>query len=198
MSYHLLSIELQYQCSGWWLYARVSSWIAESWEKLLFLMCIITSWMLIFVNIEVVLYSCALFFCLPLEVWYWIILTLACASFLLHHHCKLKHRDKIHIRLCSIEDTAPSASLQYKLFSEPVQNRKISGKRLQDHKMAKVGMNIWRSCYPVSCSEQTQPEQAAQGQSRQVKAVIQLCPGYLQGWRPCWKTCASIWLLSEF
>lgn len=39
-----------------------------------------------------------------------------------------------------MDDTVPSASLQYKLFSEPVEYRKISGKRLQNHRTAKVGM----------------------------------------------------------
>lgn len=77
----------------------------------------------------------------------------------------------------------PSASLQYKLFSEPVEYRKISGKRLQNHRTAKVEMNIWRSHYPLSCSEEALPEQPAQGQSRQVKAVVQLCSVYLKGWR---------------
>lgn len=74
----------------------------------------------------------------------------------------------------------PSASLQYRLFSDTVEYRKSPAKRLQNHRTAKVGTNIWRSCYPLSCPEQAQPEQAAQGQSRQVKTVVQLCPGYLQ------------------
>lgn len=130
--------------------------------------------MLIFVNIEAILGRCALFFCSPREV------ILAYAPFLLHPHCKLKHRERKNLnKAMQYRGHGTLCSLQYKLFSEPVEYRKISGKRLQNHGTAKVEMNIWRSHYPLSCSEEALPEQAAQGQSRQVKAVVQLHSGHL-------------------
>lgn len=44
------------------------------------------------------------------------------------------------------------------------------------HRTAEVGRDVWRSPHPPSCSQQAQPEQAAQG-------CVQLASEYLQGWR---------------
>lgn len=67
------------------------------------------------------------------------------------------------MRLYSIEDRVPFASLKYKPVSESVEYRKVSGKRLQNHRTAEVGREVWRSPHPMSCSQQTRPEQAAPG-----------------------------------
>lgn len=76
----------------------------------------------------------------------------------------------------------PSASYNISYFQNQWHiEKKIQERGYKNYRTTKVGMNIWRSRYPLSWSEQAQPEQAAQGQSRWGKAAVQLCPGYLQG-----------------